>query len=64
MTSLEISNMSHQDVTVAVMREGERVLAFVPSMGVKLILDAGPTPELNALHQSKKLNVTYRVVQD
>lgn len=63
MTSLEISNMSPQDVTVAVKREGKRVLASVRSMGKVFIVDAEPTPELVALDRSKKLNVTFRVVQ-
>jgi hypothetical protein len=63
MTSLEISNMSSQDVTVAVKQEGTRVLVHIPSMGRKFIMDAESTPELDALNRSKNLNVTYRVIR-
>ena len=64
MSSVEIANRSDQDVSVALVREGRRDTANIPKKCVIFFLDAEPTPELEALHRNKHMNVTYRVIQD
>ena len=65
MTSdIQISNMSGQDIPVALVLEGERRSVLLRAHTVHYFVDAGETPELKALHRSKHLNVTYRVIQD
>lgn len=63
MTSVQISNRSHQDVEVTLIQEGKRKMALVPRRSVKYFADAEPTAELKAIHESKNLNVTYRVIK-
>lgn len=65
MTSdVEISNMSGQDTTVALKQDGKRRLVRVRRGHVVYFPNSEPTPELEALHRSKHMNVTFRVIHD